>query len=170
MFLISVSGMLVSFIAWTICSALYVKGGSSNPARGVLACIFIYSAFYTMGWSGLYHMYATEILPYSMRARGLAVVVLCAYAAVFFANYVNPIGLANAGWKYYILYDCWLVVILITIYFLFPETKNTPLEEIAKIFDGDDALVGGGVELSKRELEAKGAMFEHIEEVRSREV
>lgn len=169
MFLCSVAGMLGSFVGWTACAALYVGGGehATAAARGVLACIFIYSAFYSIGWSGLYHMYATEILPYSMRATGLAVMVLCAYSAVFFANYVNPIGLANAGWKWYLLYDCWLVVIFTVIYLLFPETRNTPLEEIARIFDGDDALVGGGVEMSKKEVDLKERMVEQIEKVES---
>jgi sugar porter (SP) family MFS transporter len=167
MFLTSVAGMLFSFIGWTACAALYVENNSPAPARGVLACIFIYTAFYSIGWSGLYHMYATEILPYSIRAKGVAAMVLCAYSAVFFANYVNPVGLANAGWKWYLLYDCWLVVIFTVIYFLFPETKNTPLEEIAKVFDGDDALVGGGLEMSKKEMDMKQMMIEQVEEVKS---
>jgi hypothetical protein len=128
-------------------------------AKGVLAMIFLYTSFYNIGWSGLYHAYAVEILPYNIRAKGCAVMVLCAYSAVFFANYVNPIGLANIHWKYYIVYDCWLAVIFTVIYFMWVETKNTPLEEIAKFFDGDDALVGGGLEMSKKEKEmfdAKG--------------
>lgn len=60
-------------------------------------------------------------------------------------------------------YCVWLLVELIVVYFLWVETKvsylteyhetisetnniilkNTPLEEIAKIFDGEDAHVGG---------------------------
>lgn len=168
LFLISISGMLCVFVAWTVCSALYSKTSDSGDAKGVLACIFLYYAFYDIGFSGLYQAYASEILPYHLRAKGLAVVVVCSYAASFFGTYVNPIGLANAKWKYYILYDCWLVVIFVVFYFLIVETKNTTLEEISVIFDGDDALVGGGVEMSKREkemYEAKGEIVEeHIEE------
>jgi sugar porter (SP) family MFS transporter len=97
LFLISVGGMLCTFVGWTAFSAVYAKTSDPGSAKGVLACIFIYQAFYDVAWSGLYQAYACEILPYPIRARGLAVVVLCAYAAVFFANYVNPVGLANAG-------------------------------------------------------------------------
>jgi hypothetical protein len=52
---------------------------------------------------------------------------------------VNPIGLENIGWKYYIVFCCFLVVIITTVYFTFPETKGYSLEEIATIFDGPDA-------------------------------
>lgn len=37
----------------------------------------------------------------------------------------------------------WLAVELAVVYFFYVETRNTPLEEIAKHFDGDDALIGG---------------------------
>lgn len=63
--------------------------------------------------------------------------------ALFFNNYVNPIGLEHIHWKYYIVYDCWLFVELVIVYFLFVETRNTPLEEIARHFDGDEAIIGG---------------------------
>ena len=86
----------------------------------------------------------------SIRAEGCAVMVLCAYSVVFFINYA-PIGLANIHWKYYIVYDCELAVIFTVIYFMCVETKSTPLEEIAKFFDVEDALVGGGLEMSKKE-------------------
>jgi hypothetical protein len=38
----------------------------------------------------------------------------------------------------------WLAVELAVVWKFYIETKNTPLEEIAKHFDGHDALVGGG--------------------------
>lgn len=37
----------------------------------------------------------------------------------------------------------WLGVELFVVWKFYIETKNTPLEEIAKYFDGSDALVGG---------------------------
>lgn len=95
--------------------------------------------------------------------------------ALFFNNYVNPVALADINWKYYIVYCCWLGVELVVVYFvshplspeaqktstnriiqLFVETRYTPLEEIAKYFDGDDARVGGDAAtgLAKETLEA----------------
>lgn len=46
-------------------------------------------------------------------------------------RYVNPIALGKIGWKYYIVYDCWLLVELIFCYLFVVETKNHTLEETA---------------------------------------
>lgn len=85
--------------------------------------------------------------------------------ALFFNQYVNPIALENIGWRYYIVYCVWLLVSnfapdiplvadnvkveLIVVYFFYIETRYTPLEEIAKHFDGEDAVVGGAVATEK---------------------
>jgi len=56
-------------------------------------------------------------------------------------QYVNPIALKHIGWKYYIVYDVWIVIELIVVYFFYIETRYTPLEEIAKHFDGEVSRV-----------------------------
>lgn len=85
----------------------------------------------------------------------MTILFLAIDVALFFNNYVNPIGLDHIHWKYYIVYDCWLAVELAVIYFFWVETRNTPLEEIAKYFDGDNAIIGGDMANEKsRQLEA----------------
>ena len=69
--------------------------------------------------------------------------------ALWFNQYVNPIALDNIGWKYYIVYSAWIAFELFVVWKWFIETKNTPLEEIAKYFDGDSAMVGGGAASEK---------------------
>jgi len=69
--------------------------------------------------------------------------------ALFFNSYVNHVALDALNWKYYIVYDVWLFVELLTVYFFYVETRNTPLEEIVKYFDGEDALLGGDVATEK---------------------
>lgn len=153
LFLISTAGMLCCFVAWTICSARYDISGSPGASIGVLVFIFLDYTAYGLAYNGLLVGYVVEILPFQIRAKGFAVSQISVSLALFFGNYVNPVGLQHAGWKFYILYDCWLAVELLVVYFFYVETKNTPLEEIARVFDGDDALVGGGIVPTKRELE-----------------
>ena len=93
--------------------------------------------------------YTVEILPYNIRAKGLTVMFLMVDAALFFNQYVNPIALDHIHWKYYIFYCVWLAIELAVVYFFYVETRNTPLEEIAKHFDGDQALLGGGAATHK---------------------
>jgi hypothetical protein len=63
--------------------------------------------------------------------------------SLFFNQYINPIALSRLTWKYYIFYDVWLLFELFIVYKFFIETRNTPLEEIAKHFDGEGAIIGG---------------------------
>ena len=43
----------------------------------------------------------------------------------------------------------WLAVELLVVWKYYIETRNTPLEEIAKHFDGDAAVVGGAAATEK---------------------
>lgn len=61
--------------------------------------------------------------------------------ATIFNVFVNPIALGAIGWKYYLVFVAMLVVILITVYRFYPETKGFSLEEVAVIFDGERARV-----------------------------
>jgi hypothetical protein len=79
-----------------------------------------------------------EIFPYQQRAKGIAVEQLTVRFAVFFNTYVNPVALDSIGWKYYIVYCVWILVEILTVYFLFPETHNRTLEELSFMFEGKE--------------------------------
>ncbi|MCJ1442306.1 MAG: hypothetical protein MMC23_002799 [Stictis urceolatum] len=149
LFIFSTAGMLVCFIIETICSAQFALHGNHAAANAVVAFIFLFFVAYNSAWSGLLVGYCVEILPYNIRAKGMTVMFLSVDIALFFNQYVNPIALDNIGWKYYIVYCVWLAVELTVVYFFYIETRNTPLEEIAKHFDGDNAVVGGAAATDK---------------------
>ncbi|KKY18011.1 putative hexose transporter protein [Phaeomoniella chlamydospora] len=156
LFLMSTAGMLCAFIIWTICSARYSISENRAAAKAVVGMIYIYYFFYNLAWSGLLVGYTVEILPFNIRAKGMTVMFLCVDIALFFNQYVNPVALDNIGWKYYIFYCVWLGFELVVVWFFYIETRNTPLEEIAKHFDGDQAIVGGaGATEKSRQLAAE---------------
>jgi len=143
LFLFSTGGMCLMFIPWTIASKYASENASKSAGNAVVAFIFLYYTFYNCAWSGLLVGYTVEILPFEIRAKGMAVMFMFVNLALFFNNYVNPVALGEIGWKYYIVYCCWLAVEFAVVYFFFVETRYTPLEEIAKYFDGDEARIGG---------------------------
>lgn len=59
--------------------------------------------------------------------------------AIFINTFVNPIALEAIHWKYYIVFIVMLTLLLITVYFAYPETRGHTLEQMAVIFDGPDA-------------------------------
>lgn len=139
LFIWSSIGMLVSFIVWTACSAVNSETGSKQAGIVVVACVFLVYFHYDIAWTPLLFGYTTEIMPYSLRSKGLAAELVSVYSSLIIASYCNPIGLDNLGWRYYIVFCCILVVITTTCYFYFPETKGYSLEEIAVVFDGANA-------------------------------
>ena len=91
------------------------------------------------------------------------------------STFVNPIGLANAGWKYLIMYCVWIAFEIVCIYFLWPETKGRTLEELTFLFEDKDLqdrqviatekqLFGGGA-TSVHETENKDGTEEKVEVV-----
>lgn len=136
LFLWSGIGMLVSFVIWTACSAVFNETGSKGAGIAVVAFIFVYFFHYDIGYTPLLFGYTTEILPYTIRAKGLTVEMITIYGSLIVLAFVNPIAIANIGWHYYIVFCVLLVFILATSWFLFPETRGHSLEEIAEIFDG----------------------------------
>ncbi|TVY45691.1 Lactose permease [Lachnellula subtilissima] len=143
LFLISTGGMFVVFPIWTVCSARWEMHHTKGSANAVVVMIFLYYVFYNIAWAGLLVGYAVEIMPYNMRAKGLTVMFLAIDLSLFFNQYINPIALARLTWKYYIFYDAWLLFELFIVWRFYLETRNTPLEEIVKHFDGESAILGG---------------------------
>ncbi|SGZ54727.1 CIC11C00000005070 [Sungouiella intermedia] len=164
MFISCVAGMMLSYVIWTILSALNQQRDFKDKslANGVLTMIFFYYLFYDIGLNGLPLLYITEILPYSHRAKGINLMQFTMMVVLVYNGYVNPIAMDAIDWKYYIVFCCILAVELLIVIFTFPETSGYTLEEVAQVF-GDEAP-----ELSNRHLDTIGTnkhSMEHVEEV-----
>ncbi|KAE9368401.1 general substrate transporter [Stipitochalara longipes BDJ] len=163
LFRISTLGMLAVFIGWTVASAMFSENGTNSAGIAVLVLIFIFELFYCIAFSPLPVAYSVEILPYSVRAKGMGTYVFSTKAAVFVNQYVNPIGLKQIGWKFYLVYVVILVIECFIAYGWFVETKGKALEEIAVIFDGEQADVKTIVN-AKADFQ-EGAMESRVEHV-----
>ncbi|EFZ02754.1 hypothetical protein MHUMG1_00325 [Metarhizium humberi] len=159
-FLVGSGGVVVTFVVWTIAAQQYLEKNSLAAGRVVLACIFIFQAFYTFAWTNLVVTYPLEVVTYQMRAKTWAFVLLTIQVASIFGGYVNPIGLENIGWKFYIYYCVWVTIIFLVVYFFFVETAGPTLEELAYLFDGAEAKMNimhatKGIEDSAAHMEEK---------------
>ncbi|KEY73196.1 hypothetical protein S7711_04162 [Stachybotrys chartarum IBT 7711] len=146
LFLTATVGMLFMFLAWTIVAARFEATGETEIERlgyPQIALIWMFDVCYSIAWSGLLVAYALEILPYRLRARGLMIMNFFIQVALTIGNQTNPIALRNLpnNWNFWCFYTVWIAVELVFVYFFYIETKGPTLEEIAKLFDGDDADV-----------------------------
>ncbi|KAK4554238.1 hypothetical protein LTR86_008766 [Recurvomyces mirabilis] len=169
LFLIAGIGMLVAFSIWTGCSAVYAQTGNKGAGAAVIAMIFFFYFMAGFAWPGLTVSYCSEILPFNIRAKGLGIAFGGQAAASVLNQYINPIGLEALKWKFYFVYIVILVLECLCIYFLFVETNGPTLEEIAHLFDGENAAVASDDIIDKR-MQGKddpsyGSQVEHFSKV-----
>ncbi|KAL5501757.1 hypothetical protein ACEPAH_9017 [Sanghuangporus vaninii] len=136
LFIMSCAGMLGFFTMQTICSATFAETGSQNAAHAVIASIFLFYAAYDLAFTPLIVSYTIEILPFSIRAKGMTIFTFVVTISLIFNQYVNPVALEALGWKYYIVYCAWLAFELVYCSLFIIETKGMTLEETAVLFDG----------------------------------
>ncbi|KFA62947.1 hypothetical protein S40285_04380 [Stachybotrys chlorohalonatus IBT 40285] len=159
LFLVAISGMVFSFMLWTITGAVYensevrVPPSDEMPDGGVrytntssgyaqIAFIWLFGIFYDIGFSGLLVAYALEVLPFHLRAKGMMIMNITVQAVLAVSNQTNALAWDNLPnhWNFMLFYTLWDTVELVFVYFFYVETKGPTLEEIARIFDGDDAV------------------------------
>lgn len=136
----STAAMLVCFAGLLGTSAGFAQTGKTSIGFASVAFIFLSYGAYDIAWTPLAYSYVTETLPYSMRASGMALFVWCQNATLCANQWINPIGLDAAGWKFYFVFIATLIFFNVMIYFYFVETKGLSLEEVALLFDNNPAI------------------------------
>lgn len=142
LFLVSTAGMAVIFVIWTVLSAKNEQQNLENKSLGIgiVIMIFVFFVLYNIGMNPIPPAYLLEILPFTLRAKGFMVFSVAQFCSTIFNGFVNPVALEAIGWRYYIVFACLVVIWFLVFWFLFPETKGLSLEEVAVLFDGEEAM------------------------------
>jgi|SRR5688572_11046672 hypothetical protein len=95
--------MIAVFSTMTGVSAYYANTSSHSAAIAVVALIFLYNASYNI-MQPLLFVYSMEIFPFVHRAKGIAILQFFVRGSTAFNAFVNPIGLDDLAWKFYLFY------------------------------------------------------------------
>ncbi|GKT40262.1 lactose permease [Colletotrichum spaethianum] len=137
----SYAGMILIFVPFIALSAVYSQKKRQDEGYGVIVCLFLFDIMYNVACNPLLYSYATEIMPFYMRSKGLAVKNFVGQIALIINMWVNPIALAAIEYHYYIFFLGLNCVWLYLIWCFFPETSGYSLEELSIIFeDGNHAV------------------------------
>lgn len=130
--------MLWSAAAMCVCMAVLAGTTSAqgNTAAVVAAAVFLFAFqfIYTVGYSGLTFLYATEVAPLQLRAAMSAVSTAVVWSFNFLLAEVTPVGFNTLGYRYYIIFAALNAAIVPTVYLFYPETSGRSLEEIDEVF------------------------------------
>ncbi|KAJ5433629.1 uncharacterized protein N7458_012785 [Penicillium daleae] len=129
--MISATGMCLSMSILAITASLV-----GNHAAMIVAVIFfyMYNIFYPFGFLGLPFLYSTEVAPPHLRAKMSGVSNAMTWLFNFVVVEITPSGFDSIAYRYYIVWAVMNFGIVVTVYFLFPETNNRTLEEMDEIF------------------------------------
>ncbi|KAF4954511.1 hypothetical protein FSARC_12124 [Fusarium sarcochroum] len=131
-------------------TAKFGTAGDTAGTYGTVACIFLFLGSYAFGITPLTAMYAPEVLPYNMRANGIAMQGIVLKSCGVLVSMAFPYMLEAIGWKTYIINASWNILLWIYIYFQWVETKGLTLEEVDALFDGQVHTGSDGVEVLEK--------------------
>lgn len=117
-------------------AAKFGTAGNLAGTYGIVACIFLFLGSYAFGITPLTAMYAPEVLPYNMRANGIAMQGILIKSCGILVSMAFPYMMEAIGWKTYIVNASWNILLWLYIFLQWVETKGLTLEEIDELFDG----------------------------------
>jgi sugar porter (SP) family MFS transporter len=129
--------MLISASSMCISMAVLSGTSSSDKHSALVAAVFAlfwYQMSYPFGFLGLTFLYSTEVAPPHLRAKISGISNCWTWLFNFVVVEVTPTGFATINYRYYIVWAAINFAIVLSVYFLFPETNGRSLEEMDEIF------------------------------------
>ncbi|KAH8692579.1 general substrate transporter [Talaromyces proteolyticus] len=157
--------MCLTYVISTILLSKFPPEAHNNGAHwGFIIMTWVYNfCFASMG--SLSWMIPAEIFDTAIRAKGVALGCMVSFAFNTMIGQVTPIGMANSGWRFYILFVVCNFTNAVFFWAMLPETNQLPLEEMKKLFTESPWFIGNtdrtkfvGTEISilAHQIESKG--------------
>ncbi|PTB36279.1 hypothetical protein M441DRAFT_178126 [Trichoderma asperellum CBS 433.97] len=131
---IGFAGVVTALIGECISVSVFQRTQSRGVAGAAVFFLFWHMICFSSTCDATSYIYASEIFPTPLRAKGLAVSVSGLFVATIIFLQVAPTAFAAIGWKYYLVFLCLTAVIGVIIYFYYPETNQLSLEQIGELF------------------------------------
>ncbi|KAK8250643.1 sugar transporter [Phyllosticta capitalensis] len=111
-----------------------VKG---PPAKGIIACSYLFVAMYGFTWAPVAWIYCSEVFPLRWRAKGVGLSAATNWAFNFALAYFVPPAFRNIQWRTYIIFGVFCACAAFHSMLGFPETIGKTLEELDLVFEPD---------------------------------
>ncbi|KAG6911521.1 hypothetical protein DXG01_011823 [Tephrocybe rancida] len=107
--------------------------------NAVVMCVIIFNAAFGYSWGPVPWLYPPEIMPLSVRAKGVSLSTATNWLFNFIVGEMTPYLQETMAWRLYPMHGFFCACSFVVVYFLYPETKGVPLEEMDAIF-GEGAV------------------------------
>ena len=125
-------GYIASLAA--VAASFYAYGTDFTPAGGlvVLAGLLVFIASHAFGQGAVIWVFISEIFPNRVRAKGQALGSFMHWFMAAAVSWTFPVIAHVSGGHAFALFALMMVLQLLFVVFIMPETKGIPLEEIEK--------------------------------------
>ncbi|KAK1218591.1 hypothetical protein PQX77_018727, partial [Marasmius sp. AFHP31] len=102
--------------------------------NAVVVCVIIFNAAFGYSWGPIPWLYPPEIMPLTVRAKGVSMSTATNWAFNTMVGEVTPYLQEVITWRLYFMHGFFCLCSFVLVYFLYPETKGVPLEEMDAVF------------------------------------
>ncbi|KAJ3568361.1 hypothetical protein NP233_g5761 [Leucocoprinus birnbaumii] len=102
--------------------------------NAVVASVIIFNAAFGYSWGPIPWLYPPEIMPLTVRAKGVSLSTATNWAFNWIVGEMTPYLQEHIEWRLYYMHAFFCACSFVLVYFLYPETKGVPLEEMDAVF------------------------------------
>ncbi|KAJ4496382.1 hypothetical protein C8J55DRAFT_496704 [Lentinula edodes] len=130
---ILLSGAVIMAIA-LFATGYFMYLDHPETPNAVVVCVIIFNAAFGYSWGPIPWLYPPEIMPLTVRAKGVSLSTATNWAFNFLVGEITPYLQEVITWKLYIMHAFFCCCSFILVYFLYPETKGVTLEDMDAVF------------------------------------
>lgn len=159
------SGAVGTFISLVIVAGIVGKYDGQldvykNAGRTAIAFIFIYDVNFSYSWAPIGWVLPSEIFPIGIRSKAVSITTSATWMSNFIIGLVTPRMLATMKFGTYIFFAAFALIAFLFTWFIIPETKGVPLEEMDAVFNDIEA---SGEKQALAEANAKAQSLLHTD-------
>ncbi|OWB56341.1 hypothetical protein B5S28_g2241 [[Candida] boidinii] len=128
-------GLIMGISLYAVAYFSYLK--SESTPQLVVLFVIIYNAGFGYSWGPIAWL-LVECCPY--RAKSGALSTATNWASNFVVGQLSPILLEQIKWKLYLIPATFCIVSILTVHFVYPETKGLSLEDMDSLFDDRSSI------------------------------
>ncbi|PSR80161.1 major facilitator superfamily transporter sugar [Coniella lustricola] len=138
MFIVGALGMAMCMLIVSIVGLATPGTTTKSEPVGIaiVFLLFLFIFFYKPTWGATTWIWTSEVFSMNVRAQAVGMCSQTQNVAQAIFNQFFPLFLTNTGFKCFFFFMAVNLLLAVFVYFLIPETKQVPLEEIDVLFGG----------------------------------
>ena len=108
---------------------VYILWKVQDESVAILIFIYIFVFGFALSWGPIPWVYCTEIFPLTMRAKATSFTTAVNWITNCIVSFSVSLGISTVKSQTFLIFAIICGLMIIIVYFFYPETKNIPLEE-----------------------------------------